>query len=257
MIKNILYNTYPLILHAPGKNQRSSNNKWHKLVEKCLENLIPTVDCSDLTIITWNNKNKGLFEESLDLLKLNYKVLGKGIEDWNNILKMSLAKEALSNIETKWTMGVDSFDAMLLGSPNVVLENFKKKKCKLLFNANTVSFPKNKEWNEFEKRKYGDVRYGFVNAGAWIGETKFCRDFFEDVLNDLEVNEKAILEVAHHLRNQEQPQIKYQIFKKNIQGIGVDSDCSIFQLVRNKIPYCGPISVTWNDFKFIGNTWML
>lgn len=142
------------------------------------------INDSNLKIITWNNKDKGCFEKSCEDSNVLVEVFGKEIEKWNNYLKFKYNIEAASDTSCEYIMGCDSHDVLLLGSPSLILEKFKEKKCKLLFNCEKHFYPDLNEeviqnWKSYQYKLSGNNVFKYLNSGVWIGERLFVKKFFE------------------------------------------------------------------------------
>jgi hypothetical protein len=173
----------PLIFHCPGSCRSGIYNEelyqsWGKVMLRSpkVGNLLET------TIITWNNLDtKGILEISLDKLGLPYRVLGKSISTWSNIIKINLTIEELKNINTRYVLGVDSFDAVVTGNPESRLDILQK--CDLVFNGSNLGLMGGKQANDLCDMAYANYPYRYLNAGAWLGKRDFCLEFFNHVLD--------------------------------------------------------------------------
>jgi hypothetical protein len=185
------YLSYPIVVHFPGFNLPNSK-KWFEFLNQRSNSFF---ELKEATIITWNNKSKGPLEDSLDKMGVKYIVLGKDINCWNNVIKIKLTNEILDKISTKYVIGLDSCDVIVLDDPNKIVQRFKKMNCKILFNSQCYCYPRinqngeNHDFVEFEKKlnikNYKDC---YLNAGAWVGETEFCKKFFQKCENIFENN---------------------------------------------------------------------
>src|SRR5688500_3413435 len=108
MLVNLLFNTEPLVVHAPGP--LGHKPYWQEIKDEFLSTPPARIGpVSDLTILTWNNGNEtlGILEKSLDHLGVPYVVKGAGVGEWvNSKHKPLLTSEAVNTIETKYVMGV-------------------------------------------------------------------------------------------------------------------------------------------------------
>lgn len=228
--KNLIYNTYPLVLHSPG-----DYNQFPFLIEKSKKYSQKKKELSDdLTIFSWNNsKEKGILELLLDKMNIPYFVLGKGILDWKNKLKINLTINFLKTVKTKYVLAMDCFDVIILDNPNRILERFKLfySDKKLIFNATAYIAPYIKASYDLFMKKHFKDRGPFcnINAGVWIGETEFCLKFFQKCLN----YEKDINIKYKKVEHSEQLRVKLA-FADNCNYIDIDSDCKIFQVLNNE-----------------------
>jgi hypothetical protein len=183
MIVNQQFNTTPVVVHAQGRH--AYKPYWQPIKEKFFASPRRSLgSVPELTILTWNNGHEamGVLEKSLDHLGVPYIVLGQGVTDWiNSRDKPRLTRDALDSISTKYVMGVDSRDAIFIDHPQLVRERFEEEfDCELVFSADRMNWPNCHEFKLFEDSlpgaQAGDTRY--LNSGAWIGRTNFCREFF-------------------------------------------------------------------------------
>jgi hypothetical protein len=165
-------------------------------------------------------------------------------------MKIQLTCDALKNISTKYVMGVDSFDAIIINNPEKTIPILQKSDHKLIFNAtSSVNCSLREHIDEFE-RIYPNEYYCYLNAGAWVGETEFCKKFFSTAQIVHQSFHKVLKE--HHIKtkrrkwckfenlwatnlaNSEEIRIKHTFFKM-CPGTGIDTHCEIFQNL------CSPI----------------
>lgn len=228
LLKNKKHNSYPNIVHFPGIKPKT-NSFWEKIQKIPLQEIQKN---PELTIFTWNNKEEpGILEKNLDRLKIEYTVLGQQIKNWNNILKLQLTNDFLKSVETKFVMGLDSIDVIVLNP--CILDKFNEFNCKLLFNGQNYCYPKNRNNNEIyefvlkEQKEFNSN----LNAGAWIGETNFCKKFFSECLNAKSKDKNPIEKFWN---------ISEQIYIKTIaqhyipNEIKIDSSSKIFQVLEDE-----------------------
>ncbi len=227
MLSNLLFGTRPIIVH--GQGHHTNKPYWQPIKDRFFSTpprrLGPV---TELTIITFNNGHEamGILERSLEHLGVPCLVLGKGVENWvNSKHKPRLALEALERIETKYTMGLDSRDVLVLDDPGIALERFRKLfDCRMLLAADRLNWPPLKEFKEFEDsipeaQEAGNFRY--LNGGTWIGETEFLRLFF---------GEAARTEPVEQAAESEQGILK-KLFPRYYPEVQLDYRCSIFQTI--------------------------
>jgi hypothetical protein len=181
VLVNLVFDTRPLVVHAPG--QTGKNSLWRALKAEFFQSHSKDYGgCDDLTILTWNNRPQpGVLQQCLDHLGIEHLVLGQNITDWKNLLKNRLTAEALEGVQTRYVMGLDAPDVLLLGHPQQVLDRFRRDfACRLLFGAEIHCFPEVDELRRFENSlpKAVTSPWHYLNSGMWIGETAFCREFF-------------------------------------------------------------------------------
>ncbi len=137
-----------------------------------------------LTLLTCNNGHDamGLFERSAERLGVPYVVRGQGIMPWvNSRDKPRVIRDALDTIETEFVLYADSRDAVLLGNPAVARDRFAAMAgCDLLFGADRINWPALDRFRRFERGLPGasETDFPYLNGGAWIGRTAYCRQVF-------------------------------------------------------------------------------
>lgn len=215
MIRNLLFNSRPLVVHAQGSHELKPH--WRPIRDAFFS--APSRHLTapkDLTIITCNNGHEamGILERSLAHLGLSCLVRGQGIHPWiNSQHKPQVLAEALREIQTPYTLYADSRDAILLDDPSVLVQRFEQSfKAELVFGADRMSWPPIREFKKFEDAlpEAGDSEFRYLNGGAWIGRTEFCREFFEEAartppLPEVPDSEQGILRklfMHHHPRVQ-------------------------------------------------------
>ena len=230
--QGILYNkkhkTYPNIVHFPGIKPKTSKF-WERLQKL---SFYKPFELNDLTIITWNNqKEKGILEKSLDDLKIKYHVLGTDVKKWNNTIKLKLTFDFMESIKTKFVMGLDSLDVIVLNLN--IIEKFQQLNCKMLFNGQEYCYPQhryNKEVYEFVQKEQKEFQLN-LNSGAWLGETKFCNSFFNECLN-AKSKDKNPIEKYWNISDQIYVRTIAQQYMPN--EIKIDSFSKIFQVLENE-----------------------
>lgn len=231
---NLVYNTFPIVVHFPGIKPRNSP-LWSSLLDfkRSLRNSV----IEEATIITWNNQiKKGSLENSLDYMGVNYNVLGKNVDKWNNIFKIDLTVEALKTINSEYTIGLDSCDVVVLDDPNKIVERFKTMECKLLFNSQSYCYPRHNNKGELynfvkieDKISGGVYKNCYLNAGVWIGETEFCRKFF-DKCKEVSLSGKNLSEIYWKISEQVSIRSVFPIFSDCIK---LDYESKIFQVLED------------------------
>jgi hypothetical protein len=224
MLANLQFNTRPLVVHAPGPLQHKPH--WQEIKEAFFSSpRLHLGTIADLTILTWNNGNQamGILERSLCHLGVPYVVKGEGISHWiNSKHKPLLTYETLNHIETKYVMGVDSRDAIVLGDPRKIVERFEQSfSCDLVFGADRMNWPNVARFKKFEDSLPGasESDYKYLNGGMWIGRTEFCREFFHAALQTECLNEAP---------DSEQGILK-QLFPVYYPRVQLDYRCEMFQ----------------------------
>jgi hypothetical protein len=224
MLVNLLFNTRPVVVHAHGPH----NHKpfWKPIRDRFFSSEKQTLGkIEQLTILTWNNGHEamGLLEKSLAHLGVPCLVLGAGIEEWvNSIHKPVLTAESLARIDTEFVMGIDSRDAILLDNPQTIVDCFLDKfSCHLVFSADRINWPNIREFKEFEDSLPGaqESEFRYLNSGAWIGRTEFCKDFFSAAVRTEVVDEEPKADQG----------IFKKLFKRYYPQVQLDYRCQMFQ----------------------------
>ena len=179
IIVDKVFRSRPLVIHSPRSVERNKDFFWDKVVEQLFnspsQNIGPV---QDLTIVTWNtSKSKGILEKSLDHLGIPYRVLGKQFLNWNNLQKITTLCKEIPSISTKFIMGIDSYDAVVIGDPKYIIERFLKTGLKLCYNGAIEHYglcPTLK----IEDKLYPEEQIRHLNGGVFIGYTKFVKEFF-------------------------------------------------------------------------------
>ena len=227
LLYNSKYETFPIVVHCPGKK---TTVLWEKL-SKLFKSKGPkySVCLDDTTIITWNNAEKSCLERSLDVYRVPYFTLGKGIVDWHNPIKLHLTNDALSGIKTKYVIGLDANDVLVLNDPNEIVRRFSEFGCRMLFNCGPIDHPPvSRQFNDLQARLGEGHDFKYLNGGVWVGETDYCREFFRDCSNAREQDEDPTNEWWDI---SEQFYIK-SAFVKHHANVKLDYRAQIFQIVH-------------------------
>lgn len=140
-------------------------------------------------------------------------------DEWKNSNKLYYFREALKNINTKYTLVIDAFDTIICSFEGLI-EKFEKQNNKILFNAaelfvendTNVDYPTNFE-------SLGNNRY--LNSGCFIGYTDYLRQFFDFEYDTNIASDQMIL----NERLSQQP-----ITFAEGEDINIDSNESIFSV---------------------------
>ena len=213
-LKNVKYNSYPLIAHNPEHGERE-----HPLWERILSHHRLSV-CSvsdDLTVVTWNNQSSSLLEKQLQKLEVEYICLGKDEPLWNsNRIKVSTLLK--SSIKTKYILGMDAYDVVIMRDLRNIVNEFKEMDCDLIYNATSKVYPSCKEHYDIE-RKMSEGIFGFFNSGVFIGKTQFLMNS----LSELNLSEPEFSHSDQFLVR--------TLYHKYYPRIKVDWKCKIFQIM--------------------------
>jgi hypothetical protein len=224
VVVNLLFNTTPVVIHAQGRHEYKPH--WQPIKERFFAAPARNLGAiPDLTILTWNNGHEamGLLERSLEHLGVPCLVLGAGITDWvNSRDKPSLTLEAVNSIQTPYVAGVDSRDAIFIDDPRLLIERFEQEfSSDLVFSADRMNWPNCADFKEFEDSLPGAQasEFRYLNSGAWIGRTEFCRQFFKDAVQTEPVKEAPEADQG----------VLKQLFKSYYPRVQLDYKSSMFQ----------------------------
>lgn len=224
LIHNKLFDTYPILVHAAGKAEHLP--LWPSVLRAADDWKIDTRLDPDLTVITYNNggtlnheyKRLGLFEDSLrrngidDII-----VLGETLTDWRYDQKIHLLLEYLTTTTVKdFVLVADSADVILTNDIGLLVQQFKARGCRALFNAERRHYPR--DLPPFDEEVAPGEFFPCLNSGIWIADTPFACELAAYC---------ARLTVAKH-KNCDQTRYKfaYQHFYPQIR---VDHRCVLFQ----------------------------
>lgn len=223
LLRNLLFDTCPLVVHAHGAMERKP--AWPGIKAALFAHPAePVGPVEGLTLLTCNSGHEamGLFERSAERLAIPCMVRGQGIDPWvNSRDKPRVIRDALHEITTEYVLYADSRDAVLLRDPREALRHFDRSDCELLWGGDRINWPAIAEFREFEGSLPGarETQFRYLNGGAWIGRTAFCRDFFDEALATAPVAEAP---------DSEQGILK-ALFKKHYPRTRIDYRCEIFQ----------------------------
>jgi hypothetical protein len=187
LVVNRTFNTRPVVIHAHGPlNHKPA---WPRIREALFAgDPGPSRPLGNLTLLTCNNGHEamGLFETSVARLGLECVVAGHGIVPWlNSRDKPRTILDALQRIDTEFVLYADSRDAVLLRHPSEAVEQFAAMDgCELLFGGDRINWPALPRFRAFEMNLPGAraSEFRYLNGGAWLGRTQYCRRFFEQVV---------------------------------------------------------------------------
>lgn len=252
MLLNTLFNTRPIVLHAPCIEHEAENSRKIFLNIKNKFLSCPPATCvpDNYTLITWNTKETSHLQDSLDHLGVDYHLLSYPQDEWINTKKIDLTYNFLDKVETKYLIGIDALDAIVLDDPQKIVDRFKSKDCKMLFNATVVSYPDYREDSkisqlvdrsctriediEFHKNIKINSPFKYLNAGAWIADTDFCKKFYKRVL-EKDALLREIFEVNPEEQFQdyiESEQLRIRLAAVTFDEVEIDYKCEIFQLMN-------------------------
>ena len=225
-IRNKITKTFPKIIHCPADNpEKEWNNLCNYFTKKKWNVLLP----EDVSVITFNNREKRCLEKNLDSVSLNYHVLGKEIKSWKNTDKITLLKNFLNKVKTKYVLVLDADDVLIIGDLSNIIRDFEDQSCEVLFNASNFFYPENEDG--FYKKKEENIVDGFfnhLNSGCLIGRTEFVYELYkmascykDDVTEKYYYSDQIILKKFY-----------VDLYPK----IKIDHMCLIFQIFHSSRP---------------------
>lgn len=224
LIRNTLFDTYPVLVHAAGKADHLP--LWPAVLKAAEEWRIETRLDPSLTVITYNNggtvnheyKRLGLFEESLGRNGIDdVVVLGGTLTDWRYDQKINLLLDHLTTAPVKdFVLVADSADVILSNDIGPLVQQFKARGCRALFNAERRHYPR--DLPPFDEEVAPGEFFPCLNSGIWIADTPFARELTAYC---------AGLKVAKH-KNCDQTRYKFA-YRHFYPQIRVDHRCQLFQ----------------------------
>jgi hypothetical protein len=220
---NTLFGTCPIVVHAHGSHEHKPY--WPPIRERFFGSPARVLPAPEgLTILTCNNGHPamGLLERSLAHLGLRGTVAGAGLDPWVNALhKPRAIRDALAAITTPYVLYADSRDAILIDDPRLLLERFEADfDCDLVFGADRLSWPPRRDFKRFERSVAGGAGdFWYLNGGAWLGRTPFCREFYAAAVETPPVPEAPDSEQG----------VLRQLFPRFHPRVQLDYRCGMFQ----------------------------
>jgi hypothetical protein len=255
-IRNEIWKTYPNIIHA----QNIRIPKIKKLFDLICENSLSSVEKSvenNLQIVTaTNNKNtSNLFSYMEKSNHKNFSIIGKEIKEWDFICKISLLKNFLEKVKTKYFLFCDSHDVIPI-KINGIVEKFLSLNSDAIFNAEYTFWPDSTEFNRHNSCNYPNFILVeekeknlsflnppmFLNSGLWIAKT----DFAIEIVNMFDFNFYKQFLFEHNQKILPQDQTYYRdVFHATYPKTTLDYKSILFQtLVSEKWDY---ESEKWKD----------
>ena len=253
IINNKKFKTWPIVIHANGPGKEGEVwKKTIKMFEEMEERTEPQPEEFDLTIMTWTVAGEKTILQDC-FAKMNVNLILLEIEKpFNWLDKIKRVKEILPYIDTKYVMCLDSTDVIVSTDEpegqiwSDLINTFKDKSCKLLFNAEKYKWPEEnrgvddpmgmkhyinllKQTEQFEERLYSDLldsEFMRFNSGAFIGETEFTKTVYNKVWNITEPFYKDGINEGLFGGDQGFLRIAQSEFFPDMM---IDYSCSIFQ----------------------------
>ncbi len=224
-LRNTLFGTSPLVVHCPGPLHEA----WDFFTEAVRAVATPhRAYRESATFVTWNNglrpdKPNGLIEECFARYGCEIQVLGRGVQPWRNVNKLRMTADALANATSEYCVGLDSGDVLIVEHPDEIVRRFRMHfTCDLLFNATGAAcWPELPQYVMFERSLPGAATsHGrcWLNAGAFVGRTDFCRRYFAELADFAERNDAP----------EDQSAVK-ATWPQWYPSVQIDDRCQIFQ----------------------------
>lgn len=223
MFINLENKTWPFILHSP--NYSLIFEKYYKFILKNNKNYKKP---NDLDIITFNHSfKKGMLEKQLEKFSLEHHVLGRGIKNWQNKLKINLILNFLKKNNKKYILSLDNYDVIINKNLENIIELFINQEYKILFNATcNIWPPTNTKFKCDILNINSNNIFKYLNAGVWIAYKEYAIQIFEEAkklinkinLPGYEFSEQIILK---HTLN-------------NFSEFNIDNKCIFFQIFHEE-----------------------
>ena len=184
-----------------------------------------------LCISVASNKNHGYyrFKQSANVYGFPNIVLGLE-EKWkgNNMSlgpgggqKINLLKKYLNSLskdcDEKMIVFSDNYDAVITGTPEQLLEKFKKFNCDILFSAEALLWPDESLEDKFPK--YTDTPYRFLNSGGFIGKIRHIKSLIHKPIKDNEDDQLYYQQRFLESLDKKNLQIKLDIYTEIFQTL--------------------------------------
>ena len=124
-LKNKLFDTYPFIFHMNGsylknpQGRRLRTQVFNYIKDNEYEGQGGIRDTTYFICTSYDGRETTL-EKTLKYFKVPYVMRGRGTKNWRNTMKAGFLADYLPNINTKYTMGIDSHDVCLLKGANKI-----------------------------------------------------------------------------------------------------------------------------------------
>lgn len=163
-----------------------------------------------------------------------YQVLGHGIDPWKNILKIPTLREALRDVTTPYVIATDSPDVLILREPDVAIEQFEGFGAELVYIGDSSFWPP--EFQDLKLQEEAipaarDTPFSYLNSGALIGRTEFCRDFFAAAAQEAnhQITVPYIEGTSGAGSDADDQSIMKRLYVANYPRVQLDMRCQIFQ----------------------------
>lgn len=242
-IVNLLYNTSPSIVHAPGK--REFNPLWGQIIASYNDSIYHNNVYDDLDIITWSSKtikydeNQShkipmIFVDSVHRSGLSVNVLISNTWETNRI-KIFKTIEYLESSSLKFVLACDCHDAIMLNSP-IDYDVLDRYDCEMLFNAEINFWPPEMIKMRHNQDRLSSGIFRYLNGGAWFGYRQTCLEFFKRA-SDIAYGEKN--------RPYSEQVCLHNPYVDMYPVVKIDHRCELFQVINR---------VSLNDIEILKKT---
>lgn len=128
----------------------------------------------------------------------------------------------LSDIKTPYILCLDGLDVLLAEDISEMISRYREFNCKLLYNASKLNYPP-----ICTDEEDTDSTFKYLNAGAFIGEVDFIKQFYTFLFEKEMYKEYKNYMLSEQVRVRE-GRLKYK-FRSDIK---VDTECKIFQTLN-------------------------
>lgn len=192
-VLNILYDTYPIIIHAPGKAE--FNPMWVDIIRSYETSNLVDMSCEKCDycdIMTWSSRSVRyddnqshkipmIFPSSVTRLGLNINILY--VDNWNtNRIKIFKTIEYLEQSDREFVLGSDCHDSILI-SHNIDRSILDRYGCRMIFNAETKFWPDTMDTTRLSQKMLINGKFCYLNGGSWFGYRNTCLSFFKLAAN--------------------------------------------------------------------------
>lgn len=203
-----------------GHFQGNTIKKYLDIVEECsLRNVIINPKIQVITVFT--DPSKALTALQLERSQMPYLNAYKETDkEFSNVDKILYYVDALKKTTSEYSLLVDGYDVLFMRNLDEgFIEEFKKFKVDILFNATKNNYPNFTIDDVKERNQLGEFQY--LNAGVVFGKTSDLLSFYEEALLNTK-NDEII-----NPWNSEQLYIRYTANGK--KNLSFDSNCVLFQ----------------------------
>jgi len=226
LFDNLIYNTSPIIVHAPGM-------RFHPDLEQLFHHLCSVLFAEeprslgnppDTAIVTWNTSdNTSVLQKCLQLLGIRYYEIKGDPQQWTNYQKFTKLGKALDHIKQRFVIGLDAFDVLVLDDLRPLVKWFgQQDQAGIIFNGEKTFWPHLGPLHSaygFEKQVVPDEAC-FLNSGVFIARTDFLRERFMPEYTA--VNWRQLFPTQEFF--EEQVRLRYGTDALELQSVKADTD---------------------------------